>query len=369
MNKYFPYLIGISAIFVSIMAGYFSISGLSKLFSGSMVPVAILAISLEFAKLVSVIALHRYWIALSRSVKYFIFLMTFVLVVITSMGVYGFLAHAYQVTATADQVEQQQIDLVKLKLDQFNSRLTDARTEKKQLDATLVDLRKSLTINNQTQTVDRKTGQVLTTVSAVSRNQTATEATAASQRIHALAELIAKNADSVYIYQQKIVEIKANSAVSSEIGPLKFLAGLTGWKMDTVANMLILLLTLVIDPFAIMMLIAAQYAFSHNLTTPQTKPVEPTPEVPQDATTSPTSDDLQQQVETPEAVVESPPKRTRKPRTPKPEIVEDVHFNVDIDPIADPAGVLIDRTVTETTLTPEVASSMLKKLSNKRNKK
>lgn len=367
MNKNFPYIVAGSAIFISIMAGYFSISGLSKLFSGSMVEVAILAISLESAKLVSVVALHRYWSHLSRQIKYFIFFMTFVLVVITSMGVYGFLAHAYQVTATADNIEQREIGLVKLKIDQFTSRLNDATSEKKQLETTLFELRKSMTVNNQTQTVDRKTGQILTTINAVSRNQTASEATAASQRIFALAELIANNADSIYKYQQKIVEIDAKSTVSSEIGPLKFLAGLTGWQMDKVANVLILLLTLAIDPLAIMMLLAAQSAFGYNLPISKTEEAEQSKETSQDVTRSPTSDD-----QVPQSVEESVHKRTRKPRTPKPETVEDVHFNVDIDPIADPSGVLIDlsgRTVTETTLTPEVASSMLKKLSNKKTKK
>lgn len=373
MNKYFPYIISGSAIFISFMAGYFSVSGLSKLFSGSSLEVSVLAVSLESAKLVSVIALHKYWSHLSRQIKYFIFFMTFVLVVITSMGVYGFLAHAYQVTATADNIEQQEIGLVKLKLDQFTSRLTDASTEKKQLETTLSELRKSMTVNNQTQTVDRKTGQILTTINAVSRNQTASEATAASQRIFALAELIANNADSIYNYQQKIVEIEAKSTVSSEIGPLKFLAGLTGWKMDKVANVLILLLTLVIDPLAIMMLIAAQSAFGYKLTSPKTEVSEQPQETPQDATTSPTIDDLPEQVQVPQSVEESVPKRTRKPRIPKPEIIDEpVHFNVDIDPIADPSGVLIDlsdRKVTETNLTPEVAASMLNKLSKKKTKK
>lgn len=370
MNKTFPYIISGSAIFISFMAGYFSISGLSKLFSGSSLEVAVLAVSLESAKLVSVIALHKYWSHLSRQIKYFIFLMTFVLVVITSMGVYGFLAHAYQVTATADNIEQQEIGLVKLKLNQFQSRLTDASAEKKQLETTLFELRKSMTVNNQTQTVDRKTGQVLTTINAVTRNQTASEATAASQRIFALAELIANNADSVYNYQQKIVEIEAKSTVSSEIGPLKFLAGLSGWQMDKVANVLILLLTLVIDPLAIMMLIAAQSAFGYKLPETENVVTEPEPETPPEPVTAPTSDDLPEQVQVPQSVEESVPKRMRKPRTPKPEIIDEpVHFNVDIDPIADPSGVLIDRKITETNLTPEVAASMLNKLSKKKTKK
>ena len=58
----FPFLIGISALSVSISAAFYSVSGLSKLFAGASFEVIVMASSLEVAKLVTATLLHTYWL-------------------------------------------------------------------------------------------------------------------------------------------------------------------------------------------------------------------------------------------------------------------------------------------------------------------
>lgn len=368
MRKYFPYFIGFTALFVSVIAEYFSISGLSKLFSGESIAVAILAGSLGLAKLVSVITVHAYWNEINSKVRYYIIVSTFVLVGITSIGVYGFLAHAYQVTANADNLEQQKIALLTTKQEMFKQKASDLKVQVTDLNQSISGLRTSIAQVDQTQQVDRKTGQLLTNTRSSNKQGIIRQIDQAEVRLGQAELSLAKLSDSIFFYENRIIETKSQSVVGSELGPLKFLSGLTGASMDKVVNILMLLLILVIDPLAIVLLIAAQYAFTRK-----------EPEMPQEATTSPTSDDLPKDVQVPSPTEESALESLSQPQTEKPvkrrkvnkekiqPTIEEQHFNVDIDPIADPSGVLLnDRKVVEAGLTNDVAESMLKTLSKKK---
>ena len=65
----------------------------------------------------------------------------------------------------------------------------------------------------------------------------------------------------LFDYETEIVEVKTSDAVSSELGPLKYLSGLTGTPMDKIINWLLLTIIFVFDPLAIALVIAANYAF------------------------------------------------------------------------------------------------------------
>ena len=62
-------------------------------------------------------------------------------------------------------------------------------------------------------------------------------------------------------YEEEIVEVKLSDAVSSELGPLKYLSGLTGYPMDRIINWLLLTIIFVFDPLAIALVVAANFAF------------------------------------------------------------------------------------------------------------
>ena len=93
-----PALIALSALSVSASAAFYSVSGLSKLFAGASFEVTIMAASLEVAKLVTASLLYQYWDTLSKLLRTYLTVATFILVLITSMGIYGFLSAAYQDT-------------------------------------------------------------------------------------------------------------------------------------------------------------------------------------------------------------------------------------------------------------------------------
>ena len=104
----FPFLIAFSALSVSASAAFYSVYGLSKLFAGAQFQVIIMAGSLEFAKLVTASLLYQYWGTINKVLRTYLSIATLILVLITSMGIYGFLSAAYQDTyAKLSMVENQ----------------------------------------------------------------------------------------------------------------------------------------------------------------------------------------------------------------------------------------------------------------------
>jgi hypothetical protein len=98
-KKLFPYIIALSALAVSASAAFYSVSGIMKLFAGASLAVGIMAGSLEVAKLVIASLLYQYWTELNKVLRTYLTIAAFVLILITSAGIYGFLSSAYQETA------------------------------------------------------------------------------------------------------------------------------------------------------------------------------------------------------------------------------------------------------------------------------
>ena len=94
----FPFIIAFSALSVSGSAAFYSVFGLSKLFAGAQFEVIIMAGSLEVAKLVIASLLYQYWDTINKLLRLYLTIAATILVLITSMGIYGFLSAAYQDT-------------------------------------------------------------------------------------------------------------------------------------------------------------------------------------------------------------------------------------------------------------------------------
>lgn len=397
MKKYFPYIIFGSALLISIVAEFFSIFGISKLFSGAHTATIILAIALGVGKLVGVSAVQQYWDVLGKTssgktLRIYLAAATVVLIVITSAGVYGFLAAAYQETANQDRLVQTRIELLKTKQSRFKEQYTQLSGESKSLAVSLENLRKSLSTDNQYQTIDRRTGQVLTQVQSTSKKGVQDQVDKTSGKKDEIDLKLDRLNDSISSYDLAIIETEANAKSSSELGPLKYLSGLTGYPMDKIINWLMLLLVFVIDPLAIALVLTAQFAFRQNRwiqgvetrrkNQDSRKPVK-----------SPTIDDLDQSsINIPEdedrsteaksepstdivQLIPVPKKRGRpKGSKSKGQIQKNIddgeeHFNVEIDPIADPDGVFSnERKIIETGLNPDTAEHIIQSLGQNKKK-
>ena len=166
-QRVFPFLIALSALSVSASAAFYSISGLSKLFAGAAFAVILMASSLEFAKLVIASLLYQYRKTLPKFLKYYLSISCFILILITSIGIYGFLSAAYQETASKSGNVEAQIALVEVKRDNVKNQLFVYNDEKKNINNSVAGLRSGLS-NNVIRYTDTL-GNVVTTTSSSTR--------------------------------------------------------------------------------------------------------------------------------------------------------------------------------------------------------
>ena len=106
--KFRTFLLGLSALFVAFNAAFFSVSGLSKLFAGASLSVMLMASSLELAKLITAGYLYNYWEKINRVFRWYLVSGVLILVLITSLGIYGFLHAAFQDTFNMFSVNEKQ---------------------------------------------------------------------------------------------------------------------------------------------------------------------------------------------------------------------------------------------------------------------
>lgn len=336
MSKYFnlPNFILLSAILVSASAGFYSVYGLSKLFSGASIAVIIMAGSLELSKLFVAASIHRYWDKLSRLLKLYLPFALVVLIAITSSGIYGFLSDAYQQTADKDKITSRRIELVKTKKNRFEVQRGEYKTEKEQIVGSISTLRTSLSTDNQFQKIDQRTGQVLTQIQSTSKKGVQEQLNISTAQIEQLTSKIEKLDDSIANYEIKIIDLESNET-SSELGPLKYLANLTGSPMDNVVNWFLILLIIVFDPLAIALVLTWLYIKRVD-TTPssveEVPVVEPKPKrkyerKPKFSILSDSEVQVEQPVEPIEIVAPEPEKKVRKTRSRK---VVDSNLTADI---------------------------------------
>jgi hypothetical protein len=252
-ERIFPFIIALSALSVSASAAFYSVSGLMKLFAGAAFAVGVMAASLEVSKLVIASLLYQYWSTLNRALKVYLMIAVSILILITSMGIYGFLSGAYQETANKDQVVTQQITALETKKKLYEGTRDNILKEKQSLS----DLRGSLSKGSTTQYTDKNGNLVVR-----SNNASIKQLDKASQSDDKLSSKVDIVNDSIFSIENKILEIKTNSTTSSELGPLKYLSGLTGVGMDRIINYLLLVIIFVFDPLAIALVIAANFAFA-----------------------------------------------------------------------------------------------------------
>lgn len=230
MNRenFFQYVVGLSALLVAGSAAYYSVFGLSKLFSGAMFAVVVMAGSLEFAKLVSASFLYRYWDRVNKVLKIYMTVGVVVLVFVTSAGIFGFLSNAYQ--GATVQFEKESTALL-YKEDRLEQLSEDKKFLKEELDAAIIELpenyrtaRKKLREDYQPKIdeINQATLQV----------------------------------------KQEIGDLKAKLVDTGiDVGPAIYLARVFETEVDTVVKFFIFILIFVFDPLAVSLVVAANMAF------------------------------------------------------------------------------------------------------------
>jgi hypothetical protein len=258
-KKLLPYLVVISALSVSLSAAFYSVTGLGKMFSGASVQVMIMMSSLEIAKLVLASLLYQYWSKLNRALKTYYFIALFVLMSITSAGIYGYLSSAYSDTLNKVENIDKQVKVLDTKREMFQTQLNDARSEKERINQNIAELTKGVS-NNFVQSKDRN-GNIITTSSSANRKVYEEQLKSSQKRRDDILLIETSLNDSITKIDLKKLDLETNTDIAGEIGPLKYIAKLTSKSMDEVINWFIIALMLVFDPLAVSLVVGANVIF------------------------------------------------------------------------------------------------------------
>ena len=262
MTRIFPYMVLLTSLSLAGTAAYYSVFGLSKLFSAQAYAVIIMASILESAKLITASYLHRFWKQISVLMKIYLTSAVVVLMLITSLGIYGFLVSAYQETAYELENVQQEVAILQLKQDRFREQLTDIQDENESLNKNISEL--TIGLSNNVIQYTNGDGQLITTTSSSTRTALQEQLQESKTRRDILASKEIALMDSVNSIDIKMLKLQTESDAAAEIGPLKYVAKQSGQDTDSVINWFILLFIFVFDPLAVVLLVAATQAFKNS---------------------------------------------------------------------------------------------------------
>ena len=259
-RNFLPFIIAFSALSVSASAAFYSVSGLSKLFAGASFEVMVMAGSLEVAKLVVASLLYQYWDTINKGLRAYLSIATIILVLITSMGIYGFLSAAYQETYSKLLIQENEIEFIENKAQFYEADLVRYDTELARISENINILSSAKASGIQVRDTTSSTGfrQTISTTE-LRMAQKRIEVEEANRKDVQVKRQVA--ADSVQVFKLEILSLQNTSETAGELGPLQYLSGLTGTPMDKIINWLLLVIIFVFDPLAISLVVAANFAF------------------------------------------------------------------------------------------------------------
>lgn len=253
------WLLLISGLVISSVAIFYSVTGLAAIFSAAVIPIIIMGGSLEVGKIVTALWLHKYWKKAPFLMKSYLVIAVFVLMLITSLGIFGFLskAHNDQILVTGDI--DSQIALYDEQINIERENIENSRKLIKQLDDVVIkkteqEGREYKDKNNNTVKED-----VAERALQIRRSQSKDRA---------------KLTKDIELAQTKIIEIQQKKApiasearkVQAEVGPIKYVAKFIYGEADQnllekAVTWMILTIIFVFDPLAILLLLASQWTF------------------------------------------------------------------------------------------------------------
>ena len=253
--KFRTFLLGLSALFVAFNAAFFSVSGLSKLFAGASLSVILMASSLELAKLITAGYLYNYWEKINKVFRWYLVTGVLILVLITSLGIYGFLTSAFQDTYNMFSANEKQKIFLQQKEKFYSDDVTRYDEELKRISNNISTL--SNAKSQQIQVRDTSVvGGIRTTISTAELRLAQSRINVEEDNRKGVQAKREVAADSLQSIQLKILDLDTNLEGASELGPLQYLSGLTGYGMDRIINWLILIIIFVFDPLAVALVVA-----------------------------------------------------------------------------------------------------------------
>jgi hypothetical protein len=245
------YLLLGTALTISAVAIYYSVAGLAAIFAAAFWPIVIMGTTLEVAKLVAASWLKMYWEKIPRLLKWYLTVAVVMLMLITSMGIFGFLskAHLDQAIPTGDVADR--VALIDEKI----------RTERENIDASRRALKQMDEAVDQTMSrSDSEKGAERAV--QIRRNQQ-------TERARLQKDIATAQSNISRLNEERAPIAKDLRKVEAEVGPIKYIAKLVYGDnpdaniLEKAVTWVIMMIIFVFDPLAVLMLLASQWTFAH----------------------------------------------------------------------------------------------------------
>lgn len=263
-ENFLPWFLLFCALGLSGTAAYYSVVGLSVVFVGVAIPVIIMGGFLEISKIAIATYLHDKWKETYGVLKIYLTVALVTLSLITSLGIYGLLSTGFQGNIAKLEINQKRIKNIEVKKERFEEIKIELQKEKGVLDNDISKLRDGLSNNTTTQTVDRKTGQLITKANNANRKSFEDQLNMTTSNRDKVSIRIDNMNDSITKLDIQVLDMESAELEGSELGAIKYISEVLGWDIKEVANLFILLLIFVFDPLAITLVIATNQAFKNK---------------------------------------------------------------------------------------------------------
>ena len=251
----------LSGLAISAVAIYYSVIGLAAIFSAAVVAIMVMGAILEVAKLVAAWWLKANWDRAPILLKSYMLISVIVLMLITSMGIFGFLskAHSDQAITTGDIVSQVALYDEQINVEREN--ISNAKSLIAQMDATL----QGIITSGESREIKLRDGRTYMRSAAeqalqVRRSQSKDRA--------ALIGTIEESQKNILALQQKKAPIASQAReVEAKVGPIKYIAQLIYGEdpdqnlLEKAVTWVIITIVFVFDPLAVLLLLASQMSF------------------------------------------------------------------------------------------------------------
>ena len=282
----------LTGLAISAVAIYYSVLGLASIFSGAVLPIMVMGTILELSKLVAAWWLKANWSRAPVLLKSYMLIATLVLMIITSMGIFGFLskAHSDQSLATGDVASQVAIYDEQIKIEREN--IANAQALIKQMD----DAVNGIQANGTEREIKLRDGRTYTRSAAELALQT--RRSQAKDRAALTQQIQDAQAKIVELQKQKAPIAAEQRKVEAEVGPIKYIAAFVYGDnpdqnlLEKAVTWVIITIVFVFDPLAILLLLASQMSFGWVKQDKETPPVETKVEPPVYVDESPNFDDV-----------------------------------------------------------------------------
>ena len=243
------YLLLLTGLTISAVAIYYSVVGLTAIFSAAVIPIIIMGSALEVGKLVCASWLKANWERAPRFMRYYMTIAVVVLMLITSMGIFGFLSKAHNDQNLVSGDVQSKIAIFDEKIKTAKENIEADRKQLKQMDEA-VD-----------QIMARSTSEGGADKANAVRKSQQKDRSSLAKDIESQQKLIASLNDEAAPIRAEVRKVDA------EVGPIKYIAafiyGTTpdASMLERAVTWIIILIVIVFDPLAVIMLLGAQMTF------------------------------------------------------------------------------------------------------------